>query len=261
MEDLGKRIILGLDISTACTGASILSVDSDNNYNVEFIDRYIFKTPKNLKGTEALFYKSQQFRDEFIAKHNVGFSDIVIEEPLPNSQNRNTLTSLLKFNGMLSQSIYESTGVVPKYISSYDARRFAFPELIAVRKFNKKGDIYSAKDIKSALKKSNVVLFGSFPFDCAKKEIMWNLVSEKFPYIEWVYDKKGKLVKENFDASDSLVCALGYLNMEKYGQDHEPVVVSYNEEDNGENGMIFNYTFKFAGETMDKSIQIPLEKR
>lgn len=251
-----KRVILGLDISTTCTGASILTVDQNNDYKVEFIDRYKFKVPKNVTGTEALFYKSQQFRDQFIANHNIGFTDIIIEEPLPNSQNRNTLTSLLKFNGMLSQSIYESTGVVPKYISSYDARRFAFPELIAVRKFNKAGDTYDVKHIRNALKKSEVVLFGSFPWDCAKKLILWNLISDKFPYIEWIYDKKGELVKENFDASDSLVCALGYMRMEKYGQESEPVVTSVREEQDGNGDTIFYYTFNFAGEEVSKQISV-----
>lgn len=251
-----KRVILGLDISTACTGASIVTIE-DNDFKVEFIDRYKFKVPTKIKGTEALFYKSKQFREQFIDNHNIGFTDIIIEEPLPNSQNRNTLTSLLKFNGMLSQSIYESTGVVPKYISSYDARRFGFPELIAVRKYNKKEEVYSAAHVRKALKDSTLVPFGSFAYSCEKKNIVWNLVAEKFPYIQWVYDKKGELVKENYDASDSLVCVLGYLGMEKYGQDDEPVVISFTEEKKGDNEIIFNYKFKFAGIEQEKNIIVP----
>ena len=42
---------------------------------------------------------------------------LVIEEPLPSSQNVSTVNTLLKFNGMISESVYELTGVVPKYIS------------------------------------------------------------------------------------------------------------------------------------------------
>jgi hypothetical protein len=47
---------------------------------------------------------------------------------------------------------------------------------------------------------------------------MQGKVAELFPDIEWVYDKKGELKKENFDASDSYVACLGYLNLKKYGE-------------------------------------------
>ena len=39
-----------------------------------------------------------------------------------------------------------------------------------------------------------------------------------FPSIEWLYDKKGELKKENFDACDAYVAVLGYLNMQKHGE-------------------------------------------
>ena len=39
---------------------------------------------------------------------------------------------------MISECVYDVLHVVPDYISSFDARTYAFPELHAVRKFNKK---------------------------------------------------------------------------------------------------------------------------
>jgi hypothetical protein len=45
-----------------------------------------------------------------------------------------------------------------------------------------------------------------------------NLVCEKYPDINWVYDTKGELKKENYDACDSLVCALAYVNQKRYGE-------------------------------------------
>lgn len=256
MENKEKRVILGLDISTSCTGASIVTKEGNELPKVEFVGYCKFKTSKDFKGTEGLFRKSRYFRDDFIKQRNIGFTDIVIEEPLPNSQNRNTLTSLLRFNGMISQSIYEATGIVPQYISSYDARRFAFPELIAVRKYNKKGEIYPAKHIVSALNKSDITLFGAYPWDVEKKGLLWNLVSERFPYIQWVYNKDNKLIKENYDSSDSLVCVLGFLNKEKYG-DTEPVVNAVASTPDGEGGTIYSYSFDFAGQTIHKKIHIP----
>ena len=62
------------------------------------------------------------------------------------------------------------------------------------------------------------MLFGDFSFDCDKKLILWNKVSDMFPFITWIYDKKGDLKKENFDASDALVTCLGYANFLRNGE-------------------------------------------
>jgi hypothetical protein len=43
----------------------------------------------------------------------------------------------LRFNGMISKSVFDTLGVVPDFISSYDARKYSFPELMSVRKFKK----------------------------------------------------------------------------------------------------------------------------
>ena len=217
MEENSKiRVILGIDISTTCLGVSLVKYDG-NEFEILKVSHVKPKVSKKIKGTEALFLKAKQFKEEFIEKYkDIGLTDIVIEEPLPNSQNNNTVTTLLRFNGMISQSIYEATGIVPKYISSYDARKYAFPELMAVRKYNKKEEMYPLKKYENALKKSELVLFGDYPFSCQKKYIIWNKISDKFPYIEWIYNKKDELVTENFDASDSLTCILGLINKEKY---------------------------------------------
>ena len=201
----------------------------------------------------------KQFKEEFIEQYkDIGLTDIVIEEPLPNSQNNNTVTTLLRFNGMISQSIYEATGIVPTYISSYDARKYAFPELMAIRKFNKKGEEYEDKKIRRALKNNELVLYGDYPFNCEKKYIVWNKISEMFPDIQWEYDKNGELRTENFDASDSLVCVLGYLNKERYEEDI-PKVVDYKEENININDKIINrfkYNVEFCGRTIEKILDL-----
>ena len=43
-------------------------------------------------------------------------------------------------------------------------------------------------------------------------------MAELFPQIEWIYNKKGELVKQNFDASDAYVACLGQINKERYGE-------------------------------------------
>ena len=253
-----KRIILGLDVSTSCLGTSIVSYDGEEA-KILYVHYVKMKSSKKYKGSNALFFKSQQFKDNFIQMLkdkgliNV-ITDIVIEEPLPGSQNVGTVNTLLKFNGMISESVYELTGVVPKYISSYDARKFAFPDLMAIRKFNKKGEEYTSKKIKKAIKNNELVLFGSYPFDCAKKMILWNKISGMYENIQWLYDKNGELKTENFDASDSLVCVLGQLSKEKY-KDDIPTIVS-SKEVKTNNSLIINYNIKFCDQIINKSIEI-----
>ena len=258
MEEKNIRIILGIDISTACLGVSLARYDG-TNVEVLKISHVKPKISRKIKGTESLFMKTKQFKEQFIEKYkDIGLTDIIIEEPLPNSQNNNTVTTLLRFNGMISQSIYEATGVVPKYISSYDARKYAFPELMAVRKFNKKGEQYNEKKIKNALKNNELVLYGDYPFSCEKKYIIWNKINEKYPNIEWIFNKKNELVTENFDASDSLPCVSGFLNKEKY-HDDTPQIIDYKEENIKINNTIINrykYKVKFCEKEFEKIIDL-----
>ena len=248
MEEKNIRIILGIDISTACLGVSLARYDG-TNVEILKISHVKPKISRKIKGTESLFMKTKQFKEQFIEKYkDIGLTDIIIEEPLPNSQNNNTVTTLLRFNGMISQSIYEATGVVPKYISSYDARKYAFPELMAVRKFNKKGEQYDEKKIKRALKNNEMVLYGDYPFSCEKKYIIWNKINEKYPKIEWIFNKKNELVTENFDASDSLTCVLGFINKEKYGE-QKFEIIDYKIENN-----IILYTTKIGDITINKRL-------
>ena len=251
MEEENKiRIILGIDISTSCLGVSLAKYDG-KNAEILKISHVKPKVSHKIKGTESLFLKTKQFKEQFIEQYkDIGLTDIVIEEPLPNSQNNNTVTTLLRFNGMISQSIYEATGIVPKYISSYDARKFAFPELMAIRKFNKKGEQYDIKKIRKSLKNNELVLYGDYPFSCEKKYIIWNKINEKYPNIEWIFNKKNELVTENFDASDSLTCVLGFINKEKYGE-QKFEIIDYKTENN-----IILYTTKIGDITINKRLTL-----
>lgn len=257
-EEQKDRIILGLDVSTTCLGISIVRY---NGKDIEIlkISHIKPKIPKQYKGTEALFLKTKLFKDEFLQKYkNIGITDIVIEEPLPNSQNNNTVTTLLRFNGMISQSIYETTGIVPTYISSYEARKFAFPELMAVRVYNKKEEKYSASKYIHALKNNETVLFGEYPFSCQKKYILWNKINEMFPDIEWEYNKKGELKTENFDASDSLVCVLGYINKENNINNINTSIIEYNKDIiniNNKNIERIKYKLQFCNKIFEKTIE------
>lgn len=253
-ENSFPRIILGLDVSTSCIGMSVVKDNGDDKPEILYLGHKTPKISKKIKGIEALFLKKNIFEEEFLKfkEENMEITDVIIEEPLLMSNNANTVASLLRFNGMIAEVIYRILGKVPNFISSYDARMFSFPELVAIRKFNKKGEQYPIKHIKKDIKDGKLVLFGAYPFDIDKKTIMMNMVNDMFKNdgIKWVYDKDGELKKENFDACDSLVCVLAYININHHGIE-KPIIANseYNAETN-----TFKYQTKIWNKTYEKTL-------
>lgn len=254
-----EKIILGMDISTTCTGVSLLKYNTETNEKkIMYIGSVKFKVPKNLTTEASLFVKSKQFTEDFISKYkDIGITDIVIEAPLPNSNNLMTVHTLARFNGMLSQSIYDATGIAPHYISSFDARKFGFPSLTSVRRYDKSDNPYPIEKIRKAIKKNELTPFGGYTYSTDKKYVLWELINEEYDGIEWQYNKKGELKKENFDASDSLVAILGWINYIKYNNT-EPIVINQEEKEISDNdGNKFTkiiYTVSFCDEENVKSI-------
>lgn len=220
-EKIYPSLILGLDISTSCIGVSIILDEQDKEPEIIKITHIVPKIPSKIKGIEALILRKDIFERDFLTTiKDMGITECIIESPITHTSansNAQTVAQLLQFNGLLSESVYRVLGIVPHYVTSLDARQQSFPELLSIRKFNKKGVIYPISHIKKALKDNHPVVFGAYPFDCDKKRVMMNLVCEKYPDINWVYDTKGELKKENYDACDSLVCALAYVNQKRYG--------------------------------------------
>jgi hypothetical protein len=186
--------VMGLDVSTKTIGVALFTADSKL---IELTHISPRAKPVPLTKTEEIMRKADLFAD-FISKYDgIKFSRIVIEEPLLRSNNLYTVAVLLRFNGIISKIIYDKFGVVPKYITTYEARKNAFPELMRPNA------------------KNNIVLFGEYPTDTDKKKVIWDLVSHLFPEIEWLYGKRGQLKKENFDMSDAACAVIG--EMRQYG--------------------------------------------
>ena len=264
-EKIYPSLVLGLDISTACIGISVVYDDGVNEPQIEIISHVSPKIDKNIKGIEALILRKEIFEENFLCRIDEILSGIkcplkkitecIIESPMvyaSGGSNAATVATLLQFNGILSDSIYRTLHIVPNYISSYDARMRSFPELLSLRKFNKKGEIYSLSHFKKALKDQSLILFGSYPFDCDKKCIMMNAVSEKYPGIPWIYNSKGELKKENYDSCDALVCAIAYINEKRYGPINPEIINDTIEET--ENDVTINYTTRIWGKDYLKKI-------
>lgn len=203
--------ILGLDVSTKTIGISLFEDNGDNG-KLQMLTHITPKVKPNPKDNiELLIKKAQVFQFEFLEKYSdIDISRVIIEEPLLQSNNVNTVSTLLRFNGMICRSVYEVLNIVPEFISSYDARKFAFPDLMQLRTHNKKGEPYTEKE----MEKKQPVLFGAHPWEADKKVIIWDKVSEREPQIVWMYDKHQRLTKENYDMTDAYTCVLGQMKKE-----------------------------------------------
>jgi Holliday junction resolvasome RuvABC endonuclease subunit len=228
------NFILGLDVSTSVIGMSVFKQDNDSLEIIisESLELKNKETNK-LKGLEALLIKNNIFEDklkQYVALINLTYNDkitrVILEEPLFSSNNALTCGILLKFNGIISSTIHKTIGVVAEYISSYDARMFAFPELCAINVFNKKGEKRTVKELTKSLKEGKLPLFGNFAFGISKKDVIFDLIIEQYPNINVLLDKKGEIRKINYDASDSIACVLGKLNMDKCNGE-KPKLLSY----------------------------------
>jgi hypothetical protein len=146
---------------------------------------------------EELLSKADVFKSKLEEYKNLGITKVIIEEPLLNSNNIYTVQTLLRYNSFVTKNIYDVLGLVPEFISTYNSRKFAFPQLLQL---NDKG---------------KMVLFGGLPKDIDKKQIIWDLVAKREPQITWQYTRNNTLKKENFDQTDAYCAVLGFMNSEK----------------------------------------------
>jgi RNase H-fold protein (predicted Holliday junction resolvase) len=185
--------VLGLDISTKTIGWALFDIKTQDLLELT----HVSPRPKNKDTDEnkmlELILKSEVFKTKLEDYKKLGIVSVIIEEPLLNSNNVYTIQTLLRFNTLICKTIYDVLGIVPEFISTYNSRKFAFPELV------QEND------------KKKHVLFGGLPKDIDKKMIIWELVAKKEPQIQWQYTRNNTLKKENFDQTDAYACVLGYM--------------------------------------------------
>lgn len=244
------EIILGLDVSTHCVGMTIAAHEGEEIKVLE-VTHLRLKVNKKIKGIKSLLIKSKLFNEKLMTFKKYHISKVIIEEP-PFNPNHELNNTILKFNGILSQDIYNTLGVIPEFISSNEARKFAFPGLMAVRKFNKHGEVYSLDHIVSSIEKDELIFFGGFHYDISKKYVLFNEILNLFPNLKWAYDKNGDLANENFDALDSLVSIVGFLNKEKY-KDCKPHITKWSKQTIDDKQCI-EYCYGFCDKIFDKKI-------
>jgi hypothetical protein len=187
--------ILGLDISTKTVGFALFDLNNSKLLELTHFSPKIKPQPEDK--IEELIKKADAFKKHLENYKDIGITRVVIEEPLLNSNNIYTVGTLIRYNTMILKSCYDILNIVPTFISTYNARKYAFPSLIVK---NEKG---------------KSVLFGGLPKNIDKKHLVWENVNSVCPEVKWIYNKTGELKKENYDMSDAATAVIGYVNMQK----------------------------------------------
>jgi RNase H-fold protein (predicted Holliday junction resolvase) len=191
--DINSPKVLGLDVSTKTIGIALFDTNSEHLLELT----HLSPVPKSEMGSkiEELIIKSNLFKIKLEEYKNIGITKVIIEEPLLTSNNVNTVGILMRFNTLVCKEVFDVLNIIPEFISTYNARKFAYPELT-----NKN-------------EKGKEVLFGGYDKNIDKKNLIWELVAKKEPQITWHYSKNNKLKKENFDQTDAYTAVLGYMKM------------------------------------------------
>jgi len=184
--------VLGLDISTKTIGWALFDIQTEELLELTHVSPRP-KVDKNEDKLKELLLKSEIFSEKLKEYKDLGIVRVIIEEPLLNSNNVYTIQTLLRFNSFVFKEIYNILDIVPEFISTYNSRKFAFPELV------QEND------------KKKFVLFGGLPKDTDKKMIIWDKVAKREPQIKWLYTRNNTLKKENFDQTDAYACVLGFM--------------------------------------------------
>jgi len=175
-------MILGLDISTSITGATVIDKDGNVIYN----DAWDLR---NKRYFPTLFDKAREIKELLEAlKEEYNFDSIYIEQSLQSFRSgfssAKTLSTLSRFNGIISWLCYELFDLKPEYIAATSAR--------------KKCGIKIPKGTKA-------------------KQVVIKYVLDNIPSVPIEYTKHGNPKPQCYDKADSWVIArAGYLcQMEK----------------------------------------------
>jgi hypothetical protein len=166
------RTIVGLDISTSITGATIIQDD-------KIIKSFTWDT-RNKRKFPTLYEKAALLEKDFLTiKKNYDITDIYIEQSLQSFRSgfssAKTLSTLSRFNGIVSWLCYKIFKIPPEMIAASSARKLAGVGI-------KRGD--------------------------NAKEKVLQFVIDKYPQITIEYTKHGNPKPGVYDMCDSIIIGL-----------------------------------------------------
>jgi hypothetical protein len=171
-------MILGLDISTTCTGITLIG----NSGVVVFCEHI------DLKKYESMFKKAKAVEEKLQNLFlNNKIEKVWIEESLQmfssGMSSAKTLATLTKFNGIVSWIIWDKFGIDPEYIAAVSAR----------------------KEIGLSVPKGK-----------RGKDVVMEHMLDKEPWFVVEYGRTGKIKPYFYDMADSFVIAkAGFLRCTK----------------------------------------------
>lgn len=160
-------MILGLDISTSITGATVLDGDG----------RVIYNEAWDLRKYKNFFEKCSEV-EKRIKKLDFRIQKVYIEQSLQSFRSgfssAKTLSTLSRFNGVVSWMVFRDLQIEPEYIAATSARK--------------------ACGIK-------------VPKGSKAKQIVLNFLLDNEPDFTIKYTKFGNPTPESYDRADSLIIA------------------------------------------------------
>ena len=172
-------MILGLDVSTSITGATVMDSQGKVVYNEawdlrkykQFFQKAVI-TKNKIYDLQKTFNIKQIYIEQSLQSFRSGFSSA------------KTLSTLSRFNGVVSWLCYDIVNIVPEYIAATSAR--------------KECGIKVPKGVKA-------------------KQVVIQHVVDNVPDVSIVYTKHGNPKPECFDKADSWVIAkAGWLICQKH---------------------------------------------
>jgi hypothetical protein len=170
-------MILGLDISTSITGATVV----DDKGNVIYCEAW---DTRKIKG---FFDKASVIRGRLIdIRIEFPITHVVIEQSLQmfraGFSSAKTLTLLSKFNGVVSWLCYNTFGLEPEYVSATTARKQAGIKV---------------------------------PRGTKAKEVVLEYINKTIPNFEYEETKAGNPKPGTYDRADSIILARSaFLNLQ-----------------------------------------------
>ena len=169
-------MILGLDVSTSITGVTLL----DDKGNVVLNDAWDTRKYKNF--FEKVEYVEKQI--ESLSVHKKKIKKVYVEQSLQSFRSgfssAKTLSTLSRFNGVVSWLVYRILQVEPEYLAATSARKLCG---ITVPRGSK-----------------------------AKEVVLQHLINNE-PVFIIEYTKHGNPKPESYDKADSLVIARAGYNL------------------------------------------------
>lgn len=179
-------VILGLDVSTSCIGTCIVdpAIDPVDGAHIVTLDRIEFK------GCNTIWEKADRVKDTLLTLRSwkyagdcaIDVKRVVLEEPLmgfrTGMSSAQTITTLMRFNGIVSYIARGIFGVEPEYIGSAHARKLC------------------------GIKLKKTAIGGP-----QKEQVFAHMMANDLKHVTWPLKKSGKVVDWSRDACDAYVIA------------------------------------------------------